>query len=218
MSAARIIIIIGILGFLTFMVFGILYGWFRAPGKLTDEQINELNKVKPVIAQDCQSMNRDDLFEKLWYDHVRLTRNFILAYLHNSDDADQIEKSLMKNQEDIGNALEGFYAGSAAVITPILKEHIAQAKDIVTDLKQRRLSRLSSDINKWYKNADAFSEAMNMINPKFNLYRHMYEHLRITEREALYEWINATGLSKNIYEERIVPNAQSLAKQISTNL
>ena len=201
------------------IVFGILYGWFRKKDELTQEEIDTLNKINPpspLSLKDVEDAN--SLFSKLWYDHVRLTREVIVRTFNNDPNLSDLENKLLKNQEDIGNAIDKYYPNSAPIITQLLKEHILQAKTILEDLKYKRFGRLSGDINKWYSNADKFSEVMVIINPEWNLKSHMAEHLRITEREAVYEWLGMKKTSLKIYTDKVVPQAQELSNHIVEGL
>ena len=47
---------------------------------------------------------------KLWEDHIEYTRNYIISALA---DLDAVAKRLLKNQDDIGNAIASYYGGEA---------------------------------------------------------------------------------------------------------
>lgn len=213
----KLFIILLIFAAVLFLVFGLLYGWFRKRKPIPEAVLEAFANVgsrSPVpITQEAE-----DNFSRLWLDHVSRTRQFILEFFSNDPNVNATEKSLLQNQVDIGMELDKYYPNASSIITPILTEHIIQAKDIVTDLKDKRFNRLFSDINKWYDNAALFSDAMKKINSNWNLHHHMEEHLRITEREAVYEWLGAKKQSANIYDHRIVPNAQELAMNIVNGL
>ena len=49
---------------------------------------------------------------KLWTDHVVWTRNYIIAATSDQPDAQAAVNRLMKNQEDIGKAIEKFYGAN----------------------------------------------------------------------------------------------------------
>lgn len=210
--------IISITAVFVFVIFGILYGWFRSEPKLDTREMTALNSVERTSRVSARNGNVASLFYKLWYDHVRLTRDVIVAMFANDPSLKAKEQELLKNQEDIGNAINAFYNGSYNVVTSTLKEHILIATDILQDLKYKRLGRLPSDINKWYDNADKFSQIMIQINPAWNLKSHMREHLRITEREAVYQWLGAKQQSLKIYNDKIVPQAQEIANQIVSGI
>ena len=50
---------------------------------------------------------------KLWTDHVVWTREYIIAAVGDQPDAKVAANRLMKNQEDIGNAMAKFYGAAA---------------------------------------------------------------------------------------------------------
>ena len=218
MKNTAVVIIITIV--VVLIIFGILYGAFRKKEELTQEEINALNRIKSITPPSTVPANpiAKEYFSKLWHDHVRLTRDVMVATFNNDPNLNNLVDSLLKNQEDMGNAIDKYYPSSAPIITQVLKEHITQAKDILDDLKYKRLGRLSSDINRWYANADKFSEIMMTINPAWNLKSHMQEHLRVLERQSIYEWIGAKKLSLDIYNDRVIPNAQTMADHIAAGL
>lgn len=201
------------------ILFGILNGWFRTKESLSQEELYEIGKIQSNSTVIIPPLNpTKEMFSKLWFDHVKRTREFIIASLDNDPNIKDKETILLQNQEDIGNEIDKYYPGSATLITNLLKEHIVIAKDIVEDLKYKRIGRLPSDINKWYVNSDQFSNAMVMINPDWNIKSHMQEHLLLTEQEAIAEWLGLEKSSLNIYNNKIVPQAQELANHISDNI
>jgi hypothetical protein len=62
---------------------------------------------------------------RLWADHVIWTRQYVVAAVGGYPDADAAAARLLKNQEDIGNAVVPFYGESAGTaLTDLLKQHI----------------------------------------------------------------------------------------------
>ncbi|HET9831448.1 MAG TPA: hypothetical protein VFP91_07055 [Vicinamibacterales bacterium] len=73
---------------------------------------------------------------KLWTDHVVWTRDYIIAAVDNKPDASAALNRLMKNQDDIGASVGKYYgAANGQKLTSLLKEHIAQAGDVVKAAK-----------------------------------------------------------------------------------
>ena len=69
---------------------------------------------------------------KLWSDHVIWTRQYIVAAVAGTPDADAAAGRLLKNQEDIGAAIVPYYGQDAGdKLTGLLKEHILIAVDLV---------------------------------------------------------------------------------------
>src|SRR4051794_13556019 len=69
---------------------------------------------------------------KLWTDHVVWTRDYIIAAVADQPDAQAAANRLMKNQEDIGQAVATYYGSAAGQqLTTLLKEHISIAVDLI---------------------------------------------------------------------------------------
>jgi hypothetical protein len=82
---------------------------------------------------------------RLWADHVIWTREYIVAAVGDRPEADSAAARLLKNQEDIGNAVVPFYPEQAgAALTDVLKRHIMIAVDLVAAAKSATRTRSSS--------------------------------------------------------------------------
>src|SRR5262245_100070 len=69
---------------------------------------------------------------KLWEDHVSWTRMYIISATANQPDKSATLDRLMRNQDDIGNAVKPFYGDSAGrKLTELLKDHIRIAGEVV---------------------------------------------------------------------------------------
>ena len=91
---------------------------------------------------------------KLWTDHVVWTRGYIVAALGDQPDAQAALNRLMKNQEDIGQAVATVYGAAAGTqLTALLKEHIAIAGDLVKAAKTGNKAAQQQADAKWHQNA-----------------------------------------------------------------
>jgi len=73
---------------------------------------------------------------KLWEDHVTWTRNVILNIIDDLPGTQQAVDRLLKNQDDIGNAIKPVYGDAAGTeLTRLLKEHITTAADLLKAAK-----------------------------------------------------------------------------------
>src|SRR5262249_55606230 len=73
---------------------------------------------------------------KLWTDHTVWTRDYIIAAVDDKADAMAAANRLMKNQEDIGNAIAAYYGAPAGQqLTALLKQHISIAVDLIKAAK-----------------------------------------------------------------------------------
>lgn len=119
---------------------------------------------------------------KLWIDHVMWTRDYVKSNLAGLEDQDQVLARLMKNQEDIGNAIKPYYGDEAGnKLGALLKDHIAIAGKLVEAAKtgdQANFKKFNTD---WYKNADDIVQFLSSANPNYNqkeLKDAMYMHLQ----------------------------------------
>src|SRR5512138_2836526 len=91
--------------------------------------VGSLLLAAPVSAQhgDKATQLHQDM-RKLWTDHTVWTRDYIIAAVDDKPDATAAANRLMKNQEDIGNAVVAYYGQAAGQqLTSLLKQHIAIA-------------------------------------------------------------------------------------------
>ncbi len=83
---------------------------------------------------------------KLWTDHTVWTRMYIVESLTDSPAAGAAAVRLLKNQEDIGNAIKPLYGDAAGTqLTSLLKEHITIAVDIINDVKAKNATAQAVD-------------------------------------------------------------------------
>src|ERR1043166_7869993 len=74
---------------------------------------------------------------KLWEDHITWTRNVIFNIIDDLPGTENDLARLLKNQEDIGNAVKDFYGSDAGnQLTSLLKTHIIQAGDLLKAAKE----------------------------------------------------------------------------------
>lgn len=126
---------------------------------------------------------------KLWEDHVVWTRNVIFCILDDLPGTNQAVTRLLKNQEDIGDAIKPYYGADAGKkLTDLLRVHITTAADLLKATKVD--SQMGFDITnrKWKENADEISEFLCKANPNWKLAdmkMMMHDHLKLTTDEAV---------------------------------
>jgi len=140
-----------------------------------------------VFSQKEVDLNKD--MRKLWTDHTVWTRLYIIESLNNSSAADEAAARLLKNQEDIGNAIKPVYGDAAGTqLTSLLKEHITIAVDIINDVKAQNATTQAVDEARWVKNADEISVFLAGANPYWPLPAvkdMMHMHLSTTKDELV---------------------------------
>jgi hypothetical protein len=137
---------------------------------------------------DAAATLKQDM-RKLWTDHVVWTRDYIIAAVGDHPDAQAAAARLMKNQEDIGNAVAKFYGAPAGQqLTTLLKQHITIAVDLIKAAKAGdKASQQQADAN-WQQNAVDISDFLSKANPnwpKATLTEMMKKHLSTTTDEVV---------------------------------
>lgn len=125
---------------------------------------------------------------KLWSEHVLWTRQYIVDAAAGLPSADATSKRLLRNQEDIGNAIAPYYGSAAgAKLTDLLKQHILIAVDVVAAAKAGDNTKLADADKRWHDNAADLATFLSSANPnwpKQSLLSMLNEHLALTTQEA----------------------------------
>lgn len=163
------------------MGFIVALGWFLGWGVVSSNaQIN----LTPEKAVELRMQMRE-----LWEDHIVWTRMYIVSAAYNNKDTKNIAARLLRNQEDIGNAIKPYYGVDAGnKLTRLLKDHISGAVELVKAAKLGDREALSKANEKWYANADVIADFLSTQNPNWQKNQtrlHMREHLNLTKQEAV---------------------------------
>jgi hypothetical protein len=125
----------------------------------------------------------------LWVEHIVWTRQYVVAAAADQPDASFAAERLLKNQEDIGNAIKPFYGDQAGnQLTSQLKDHITIAVDLLEAAKAGNSTALKQIEEKWYANADELATFLSVANPnwtKEDMLNMLNEHLSLTKTEAV---------------------------------
>lgn len=126
---------------------------------------------------------------KLWADHVIWTRQYIVSATLGDPSAQAASERLLKNQEDIGNAVAKYYGAPAgAKLTELLKQHILIAVDLVSAAKAGDAAKQSAADKRWRDNAAEIATFLSGANPnwpKQALLDMLNQHLALTTQEAV---------------------------------
>ncbi len=141
-----------------------------------------------MTMSDAQCTLRASL-RKLWADHAIWTRQYIVAFANDGQDAGAAATRLLKNQEHLGNAIVPFYGEAAgARLTELLKQHILIAVDLLTAAKAGDDAEFQRQDQRWSQNADeiaAFLSGANPNWPKSDVVDLLNVHLKLTKDEAV---------------------------------
>ena len=125
----------------------------------------------------------------LWSDHVIWTRGYIVAAVAGTPDADSAAGRLLRNQEDIGAAVAGFYGQAAGDrLTELLKEHILIAVDLVAAAKSGDQASFATHDQRWTANIETIAAFLAGANPNWpekDVLDLLALHLKLTKDETV---------------------------------
>jgi hypothetical protein len=126
---------------------------------------------------------------KLWEDHITYTRNYIISALADLEDTGKVAERLLKNQDDIGNAIKPIYGDEAGIkLALLLRDHILVATEVVKAAKAGNNEELAKANKKWEANADDIATFLSGANPNWprqDLVNMLYKHLEFTTGEVV---------------------------------
>lgn len=131
---------------------------------------------------------RADMRE-LWQEHIVWTRLYIISAVDDLPDVEFAAQRLLRNQDDIGDAVAPFYGDNAAgQLSALLRDHILRAADLVTAAKAGDSEAVEAANTAWYANADDIAVFLNGANPDHwqtgDIAHEMHMHLDLTLKEA----------------------------------
>ncbi len=164
--------------------------------------LNMLGGTTTAYAISESEVKFENAFRKLWIDHVLWTSNYITsATTAGAEDQKEVLTRLLKNQEDIGNAIKPVYGEEAGnKLTELLKEHIVIAGKIVDAAKEGNESLVKQLNKEWVRNADDIAAFLSGANPNLkneDLKKMLYMHLELVANDL------SASLAKD-WEARIV--------------
>lgn len=125
----------------------------------------------------------------LWEDHITWTRLFIVSAAAGLPDLGPTTDRLLRNQQDIGDAIKPFYGDAAGRrLTALLTDHILIAAEILGAAKSGNTAGVETASARWNANADAIAGFLSAANPRNwpaeELRAMMRAHLGLTLAEA----------------------------------
>jgi hypothetical protein len=121
-----------------------------------------------AAAPTAEQVRFHDAMRKLWEDHITWTRLAIVSFAAGLPDFDPTAARLLRNQEDIGNAIKPYYGRRAGNrLTALLKEHIAGAVELLQAAKTGDDARFATAKQAWYRNGRQIARFLSNANPRF---------------------------------------------------
>jgi hypothetical protein len=139
---------------------------------------------KKAAAGTAPTMSATDLrngMRKLWTDHTTYTHAYIVSALAGLPDLPAVTQRLLRNQDDIGNAIKPIYGEDAGKkLAALLRDHILIAADVVKAAKANDAKGVEAAQKKWHGNADDIASFLSGANPNWKkpaLTDMLYKHL-----------------------------------------
>ncbi|CAN7189106.1 glycosyltransferase [Paenibacillus sp. LjRoot56] len=132
-----------------------------------------INDAKVKLKQDMR---------RLWVDHVGWTRSYIVSAIAGVADQKDVLARLLKNQQDIGDAIKPYYGDAAGnKLAELLREHIQLAGGVIDAAKSGNQADLAKFNKELYRNADDIAKFLNAANPNWSQKEQqdmLYAHLQ----------------------------------------
>jgi len=139
---------------------------------------------KKAEAANAPTMSASDLrngMRKLWLDHTTYTRSYIISAVAGLGDVPTVTQRLLRNQDDIGNAVKPIYGDEAGKkLSALLRDHILVAAEVVKAAKANDAKGVDAGQKKWRANADDLATFLSGANPAWKkpaLTDMLYKHL-----------------------------------------
>jgi len=131
-----------------------------------------------------------DAMRALWEDHILWTRMAIIGIVDDRPDQAFAVERLLRNQDDIGNAIKPFYGEAAGdELTRLLREHIVGAADLLVTAKSGDSAAFDAAREAWYANGAEIGAFLAAANPRnwdrAEMQAMMVDHLDLTLAEAV---------------------------------
>jgi hypothetical protein len=164
---------------------------------------------------------RNDM-RKLWEDHITWTRLTIISLTTDSPDTEATVGRLLRNQDDLGDAIKPFYGDAAGEeLSRLLSEHILIAADLIAAARAGDAAGVATHQARWRANADQIAAFLNAANPRSwklgEMKEMLYEHLDLTTAEVVAR-LQADWAADVAAYDAIHVQALEMADELSTGI
>lgn len=127
---------------------------------------------------------------KLWEDHTSYTHAYIVSALAGLPDTKTVSERLLRNQQDIGDAIKPYYGDEAGdKLAYLLKQHVLIATKVAADAKAGKKTDLNRTRKAWSQNSKDIAIFLNHINP--NLSEDDIESILQTHLDLIMQQVTA---------------------------
>ena len=188
-----------------------------------DWQVNdECNDFENSITMfGKEEVDLINTMRSLWEQHVAWTRMTIISMAADLPDVEFVSKRLLRNPSDMANVLKPFYGNKKAMQFKCLMEHhLTIAAQLITAAKAGNKKAAAKAKEMWYENADDIAAFLSSVNPyriEDDFKNMLYEHLSLTEKEALARLAGNYPKDIALYDE-IENQALAMADEFSAGI
>jgi hypothetical protein len=134
-----------------------------------------------------ESLALKESMRRLWTDHAVWTKSYIVSSLNDLENQKELLARLLKNQDDIGNAIKPYYGEEAGnKLAELLRDHILIAGKLTAAAKSGNQSDFKKFNTEWHKNADDIAKFLSSANPNWSekeLKEALYIHLQFISED-----------------------------------
>ncbi|EMR04905.1 hypothetical protein C772_03178 [Bhargavaea cecembensis DSE10] len=171
---------------------------------------------RQMISAEAAKLKAD--MRLLWEQHIAWTRMTIISLVFDLPDTEFTVSRLLRNAEDMGNAIKPYYGEQAGEqFASLIREHLTIAADLVKAAKAGETEKAEQIERDWYRNADEIVDFLSKANPyigKEDIKAMFYEHLALTKLEAVCMIVENFELEVEVYD-RIESAALQMSDMIS---
>jgi septal ring factor EnvC (AmiA/AmiB activator) len=161
-----------------------------AGGHVAQGHSEQRSQAAKPSGQSEQRLALHDNMRRLWEDHITWTRLFIVSATDDLPDTAATTQRLLRNQDDLGDAIKPFYGRAAGErLTGLLREHITIAAELVGAAKTGDQAAVGRHNAAWHRNANRIAGFLSKANPRHwprrEMRSMMRDHLDLTLTEAV---------------------------------
>ena len=156
-----------------------------------------------------------DAMRMLWEDHIVFTRNYIISAAADLPGTPVVAERLLRNQNDIGDAMKPYYGEAAAnQLTTLLRNHILLAGKVIAIAKSagnpmQDPTTLNGAVTAWQANGDSIALFLSSANPRnwpsATLQSALRMHLDMTLKEATAQlhgdWAGSIAAYDDVHQQ-----------------
>lgn len=163
-----------------------------------------MNRTFACNGLTCRQLQLSNTMRRLWIEHVLWTRQFIISTAFELPDLSFVTQRLLQNPGDFAEILQPIYGKNAAVqFNRLFTDHLLIAAELVNAAKAGNSAEAERQRKIWYDNAEEIAQLLCSVNCCRNECRWkdmLFDHLRMTENEAVYILTGEYQKGINVYD------------------